>query len=46
MTRTPPLSEHHADRGAKVTEFGGWEMPVQFDSINAEHESVRASSRT
>jgi aminomethyltransferase len=43
MTRTPPLSEHHADRGAKVTEFGGWEMPVQFDSINAEHESVRAS---
>jgi aminomethyltransferase len=41
--RKPPLADAHADRGARTTEFGGWEMPVQFDSINAEHESVRES---
>jgi aminomethyltransferase len=39
--RTPPLGAAHEDRGAKVTEFGGWEMPVEFDSIRTEHESVR-----
>jgi aminomethyltransferase len=42
--RTPPLGGHHADRGAKLTEFGGWEMPVEFDSIRAEHEAVRAAA--
>jgi aminomethyltransferase len=41
--RKPPLYDAHTDRGAKLTEFGGWEMPVQFDSINAEHGSVRQS---
>jgi len=41
--RKPPLYDVHADRGARFTDFGGWEMPVQFDSINTEHESVRGS---
>jgi aminomethyltransferase len=41
--RTPPLGAVHEARGAKVTEFGGWEMPVEFDSIHTEHESVRES---
>jgi aminomethyltransferase len=41
--RKPPLYDAHTDWGAKLTEFGGWEMPVQFDSINTEHESVRES---
>ena len=39
--RKPPLRESHADRGAKFTEFGGWDMPVEFDSIKAEHRAVR-----
>ena len=39
--RAPPLAERHAERGAKVTDFGGWEMPVTFDSIHVEHEAVR-----
>jgi aminomethyltransferase len=39
--RTPPLSGVHEDRGAKTTEFGGWEMPVEFDSIREEHDAVR-----
>lgn len=40
-TRTPPLRAAHADDGARFTEFGGWEMPVQFDSIRTEHAAVR-----
>ena len=40
----PPLRETHAERGAKFTEFGGWDMPVEFDSIRTEHEAVRGSA--
>lgn len=42
--RTPPLHGRHDDRGARFTEFGGWEMPVEFDSIQAEHAAVRESA--
>jgi aminomethyltransferase len=42
--RTPPLGEVHAEAGAKSTEFGGWEMPVEFDSIRVEHEAVREAA--
>ncbi len=40
--RQSPLAETHADSGAKTTDFGGWEMPVEFDSIRDEHEAVRS----
>ncbi|ELY94221.1 glycine cleavage system aminomethyltransferase T [Natrialba hulunbeirensis JCM 10989] len=39
--QTPPLRGIHDERGAKFTEFGGWDMPVEFDSIQTEHEAVR-----
>ena len=42
--RKPPLRDAHADRGATFTEFGGWEMPVEFDSIRDEHDAVRESA--
>ena len=42
--RTPPLYAVHEERGASFTDFGGWEMPVEFDSINAEHEAVRTAA--
>jgi aminomethyltransferase len=38
------LRETHASRGASFTEFGGWEMPVEFDSISTEHAAVRESA--
>jgi len=41
--RKPPLHATHADR-ASLTEFGGWEMPVEFDSISTEHAAVRESA--
>lgn len=39
--RSPPLHARHDDRDAKFTEFGGWDMPVEFTSIREEHVSVR-----
>jgi len=41
--RRPPLRAVHDERGAKFTEFGGWDMPVEFDSIVEEHRAVRES---
>ena len=42
--RKPPLRDVHDARGAKFTEFGGWDMPVEFDSIQDEHRAVRESA--
>ena len=39
--RKPPLYDRHAR--ATFTDFGGWEMPVEFDSIRTEHTAVRES---
>jgi aminomethyltransferase len=44
MSRTPPLAETHERAGASFTDFGGWEMPVEFDSIRTEHHAVRESA--
>jgi aminomethyltransferase len=43
MGRASPLARAHEDRGARVTEFGGWTMPVRFDGTRVEHEAVRES---
>lgn len=40
LKRTP-LFEKHVELGAKMVDFGGWEMPVQYEGILAEHEAVR-----
>jgi len=40
LKRTP-LYEQHRTLGARLVEFGGWEMPVQYTSILEEHEAVR-----
>lgn len=36
-----PLYQKYVDSGAKIVEFGGWAMPVQFTSIKDEHNAVR-----
>lgn len=36
-----PLYEEHVLRGAKFTEFHGWELPVQFKGILEEHHHTR-----
>ena len=39
-----PLYDEHARLGARIVEFGGWLMPVQYQSIIAEHEAVRTDA--
>lgn len=39
-----PLYEAHLKLGAKMTQFAGWEMPVYYSSITAEHKAVRHSA--
>jgi aminomethyltransferase len=36
-----PLTEAHRQLGARLIEFGGWLMPVQYGSIIEEHRTVR-----
>ena len=40
LKRTP-LYSLYEKYGAKVIDFGGWELPVQFSSILEEHQAVR-----
>jgi aminomethyltransferase len=40
LKRTP-LYEVHKALGARLVEFGGWEMPVQYSGILDEHRAVR-----
>lgn len=39
--KTTALHAKHQQHGAKLVEFGGWEMPVQYEGIVAEHKRVR-----
>jgi len=40
LQRTP-LHDRHVAAGARLVPFAGWEMPVQYEGIRAEHEAVR-----
>ena len=40
LRRTPLYDEHKA-LGARLVDFAGWEMPVQYEGIKAEHQAVR-----
>lgn len=42
LQRTP-LYRLHRERDARMTGFGGWEMPVQYLGISTEHVAVRQS---
>jgi aminomethyltransferase len=39
--RHTPLYEQHAELGAKLVPFAGWEMPVTYEGILEEHSAVR-----
>jgi aminomethyltransferase len=45
VSRTPrrtALYDRHVDAGAKLVEFAGWEMPVQYTGVRLEHTAVRS----
>jgi aminomethyltransferase len=41
-----PLHDHHAALGAKMAEFGGWTMPLEYEGggVLAEHAAVREAA--
>ncbi len=39
--RRTPLYDKHVEAGGKLVDFAGWEMPVQYAGIMAEHRTVR-----
>jgi aminomethyltransferase len=41
---TTPLDSWHRENGAKLVPFAGYEMPIQYSSIVAEHTACRTSA--
>jgi aminomethyltransferase len=41
MALKTPIYDSHVERGGKIVEFAGFLMPVTFEGIVAEHETVR-----
>ena len=39
--RTTPLNAIHRRMGARMVDFGGWDMPVQYSGVMEEHRAVR-----
>ena len=45
MSTTPQktaLADLHVRAGAKMVDFAGWEMPIEYGGIRKEHEAVRS----
>ena len=36
-----PLYQKHLDAGARIVDFSGWDMPIQYQSLIEEHHAVR-----
>lgn len=43
MSRPTPLTDLHREAGARLVDFAGWEMPLQYGGIQEEHRAVRAA---
>ena len=41
--KSSPLDAIHRELGARMAPFAGWEMPIQYRGIVAEHQSVRSA---
>jgi aminomethyltransferase len=44
VTRRTPLFDLHHKLGARIVDFGGWDMPLQYGSQIAEHHAVRGGA--
>jgi len=42
--RRTPLYDRHVAAGARMVDFAGWEMPVQYDGVIDEHRRVRTAA--
>ena len=43
MLKQTPLNAAHRELGAKMVDFGGWDMPVNYGSQIEEHDVVRSA---
>ncbi len=41
--KTTPLHARHLAAGAKTADFGGWDMPIEYEGVVAEHTAVRSA---
>src|SRR5216684_3779445 len=44
VLRATPLNDLHRSLGAKMVDFGGWDMPVQYSGILDEQNAVRTAA--
>lgn len=44
MPRQTPINPVHRALGARMVDFAGWDMPVQYTGVVAEHEAVRKAA--
>ncbi|MGE5738112.1 MAG: glycine cleavage system protein T, partial [Betaproteobacteria bacterium] len=44
MQRKTPLNAVHRAAGARMVDFGGWDMPVHYGSQIDEHHAVRGDA--
>jgi len=42
--RKTPLNDVHRESGARMVPFGGWDMPVEYSGLIAEHNAVRTAA--
>ncbi len=41
MSKKTPLYDKHVEAGARIVDFGGWDMPLHYGSQKNEHHAVR-----
>ena len=44
MGSKTPLYNSHVDLGARLVDFGGWDMPLHYGSQVREHHAVRSNA--
>jgi len=44
MGHKTPLYDKHLEASAKMVDFGGWDMPIQYTSLIEEHKIVRSAA--
>lgn len=44
MLKVTPLNRVHRELGARMVDFGGWDMPVQYAGVIEEHLATRAAA--
>ncbi len=44
MGNKTPLYDKHVEAGARIVDFGGWDMPLHYGSQKQEHHAVRGNA--